>query len=195
MTDRTAAGKSVAALMLVSLAATLAHAAEPATVCNVFAWTTDDDPKGLNVRAGPGASYPVIATLPPPLQSEGYEFAPEVQIASSENGWFRIIKAVLDDYGTAGGEKVVFTGSGWVSGRLLGTSVEGRYLRDGPSPGARPVLDFYEKLDSGGGPDSFAVERLLACNGLWLQVEGTYLDKKVSGWTNDTCSNQVTTCP
>ena len=34
--------------------------------CSISAWSTDRDPTGLNVRAGPGIEHSVIGRLPPP---------------------------------------------------------------------------------------------------------------------------------
>jgi hypothetical protein len=184
------------ALMLVPLGVGAAHSAETPTICRTGAWTTDNDPAGLNVRAGPGAEHPVVATLPPPIETDGMEFFVEVEIAGSQAGWFRITKAVLSDDDTK--DDVVFRGSGWVSGRYLGLSVEGRYLRDGPSPGATAIIDFFKGFETNepeSGPDYFTLERIHACNGMWVEVEGTYKDQKLRGWSNDVCSNQVTTCP
>ena len=44
------------------------------------------------------------------------------------------------------------------------------------------------------GADSFRVARLIACQGDWVQVEGTFIDTHLTGWAAGTCSNQVTTC-
>jgi hypothetical protein len=45
-----------------------------------------------------------------------------------------------------------------------------------------------------GGADSFGVSRILACQGDWVLVEGTFFDTPLTGWATRTCSNQVTTC-
>ena len=72
-------------LLLVAGSATLpaAPAAEVAT-CDISAWTTDKDPNGLAVRAGPGTGNAVLARLPPPGGVEGYENAAEVTITGSQ---------------------------------------------------------------------------------------------------------------
>ena len=55
-----------AAITLLSLSP--APAAETADTgiakCSVEAYVADTDPKGINVRSGPGQNYPVVATLP-----------------------------------------------------------------------------------------------------------------------------------
>lgn len=165
--------------------------------CNISAWSTDPDPAGLNVRAGPGADTAVIARLPAPLKVEGYTFGAEVSITGSKDGWFRIGKAVLEDYVGNQKTKVLFEGEGWVTGRFLSLTVNAIDLRRAPS-GSAPVVTRLIGEDAegvGAGPDSFAIERLEACEGNWVKIKGTFLGSAFNGWTTGTCSNQVTTCP
>jgi hypothetical protein len=167
-------------------------------VCKIAAWSTDKDPKGLNVRVGPGTKNPVIARIPPPREIEGEEFAAEVSITGSKDGWFRIESAVLPDY-IEDDDKDVFKGVGWVSGRQLGLLLNNRYLHTEPSATspivARLFKDYKGPNDLGGGPDSFIVDRLYACQDHWVEVGGTFLGTRLHGWTRGTCANQVTTCP
>ncbi|MDP2334450.1 MAG: SH3 domain-containing protein [Reyranella sp.] len=165
--------------------------------CAISAWSTDRDPRGLDVRAGPGTGSPVIARLPPPLEVAGYTFAAEVSITGSKDGWFRIDSAILNDYVDAREPEVVFKGEGWVSGRRLGLLLNHGDLHRGPT-GSAPVVARLVKEDPDGkrhGPDSFIVDRLDACRGNWVEVEGTFLGARLRGWATGTCSNQVTTCP
>ncbi|BCH27721.1 hypothetical protein MesoLjLb_75060 [Mesorhizobium sp. L-8-3] len=162
--------------------------------CAISAWSTDKDRSGLNVRAGPGIAYPVIGRLPPPQQLDGEEYATEVNIVGSKDGWFRINSATTNNYGDADAE-VVFEGDGWVSGRFLGRSVEGQYLYGAPSRHAPVIFDFHDWPGDRKGADYFSLERLLSCKGWWVEVEGTFLGKHLRGWTDDTCGSQVTTCP
>lgn len=166
-----------------------------ATDCTITAWSTDKDPKGLNVRAGPGAGSAIIGTVPPPYKVEDRTFAAEVTITGSRDGWFRIVKATVNDYVTEDPSEIAFEGEGWVSGGLLGLWVEGPQLHSAPSPDAVVTADFSGKRDGDYGPDYFTVERLHACQGYWVEVEGSYFGERARGWTSDTCSNQVTTCP
>lgn len=163
--------------------------------CAVPAWSTETSPDGVDVRAGPAADSPVIGNLPPPITpADGYEFATEVSITGSKDGWLRIDRAFLNNYISDDEPEVVFEGEGWVDGDRLGFAVEGRYLRSAPSHDAPPVVDFYERLDDGGA-DLFEVERIHACQGFWVDVEGRYDAAPLRGWTDDTCASQVTTCP
>ena len=49
----------------------VARADAQVAMCETSAWSTDKDPNGLNVRAGPGTDNPVIGRLPPPLATPG----------------------------------------------------------------------------------------------------------------------------
>lgn len=168
-----------------------------ATICRIRAWSTDTDPDGQNVRAGPGTGYAVIGRLPAPQHSGDTGFATEVSIVGSQDGWFRIDAATINNYVDDNGPDVVFEGDGWVSGRLLGLSVEGSYLYTEPSRHAPVALDLHERPDLRQGPDYTgpSLERLHACMGNWAEVEVTDLGKRFRGWTDDICSSQVTTCP
>lgn len=200
MTGNTPLRNSAVGLMVLLTATAQARAGEADVIrsCELSAWSTDKDPAGLNVRAGPGTESPIIATIPPPIEAEGYEFAAEVSITGVKDGWFRIRRAEMVDY-IGDDDKVVFDGEGWVSGRFLGLELNGSYLRDGPSQDAPVAFDFASApKDADGlavGPDSFVVDRLRDCEGDWVEVEGTLLDARHQGWATGTCANQVTTCP
>ena len=83
-----------------------------------------------------------------------------------------------------------------MSGRRLGLLLNDTELHHGPSESA-PVVAKLFKDDAGEahGPDSFLVDRLNACEGKWVEVEGTFLGTHRRGWARGTCANQVTTCP
>lgn len=190
---------SLAAIALTFTAA--AAIAEAAIVdvsnCVLGAWSLDTDPNGLNVRAGPGTQYAVIGNIPAALRAaDGTEFAAELEITGSREGWFRTDKAVLDDYYSDEDPKVVFEGEGWVSGRLLGLLLNQSNLYTAPSHDSPLAAELYRETERGGeGPDSFMVDRLDACQGSWVEVEGTFAGERLHGWASGTCANQVTTCP
>lgn len=168
-----------------------------ATICRIRAWSTDTDPDGQNVRAGPGTTYAVIGNLPAPQQMDDTGFATEVSIVGSQDGWFRIDAATIDNYIADNGPDVVFQGDGWVSGRLLGLSVEGNYLFMEPSRHAPVTLDLSGRPEIPSDTDyaGLELERLHACMGDWAEVEVKHIDERFRGWTDDICSSQVTTCP
>lgn len=127
-----AGAREAAAPLLKICAGQSLDPAEQATICRIFAWSTDPDPAGQSVRAGPGAEYPVIGWLPPPLEVDGESFATEVSIVGSRDGWFQIEEATIDNYINKVGPNVVFEGKGWVPGEFLGLSVEASSLFSRP---------------------------------------------------------------
>lgn len=186
--------------LLFALAGTCVESAGAAgsgdvSVCQIGAWSTDDNPNGLNIRVAPGTDSPVIGNVPPPRELDGDPFASEVWITGSQDGWFRIESAYFIDYYQSEKDEVFFEGEGWVSGRYLGLSIEGTHLYSEPSRDAPVVVDFYDRPEAERGADYFGLDRLHGCQGLWVEVEGTYFGTRVRGWTNDTCMSQVTTCP
>lgn len=161
--------------------------------CEISAWSTDKDPNGLNVRAGPGIDHPVIATLPPPMTVEGAgddEFAAEVWITGSQDGWFRIDTAIWGGPSIGDDDKPLFEGEGWVSGSLLGLAVEGQFLYGEPSYEAPTVVDFFED-----GGEYVTMHRLHACDGYWVEGESVFRGQTYRGWASDICASQLTTCP
>jgi hypothetical protein len=189
---------SVALLFLVVAESGIASAHDAdVAACAISAWSSDRDPAGLNVRAGPVADAQVIGRLPPPIKAEGYEFAAEVSITGSKDGWFRMDKATVNNYLSDEEPEVVFEGEGWVSGRMLALTLNAGELRGDAAQDAAIVARLIGETAEGqrAGPDAFLVDRLHACRGDWVKVEGSFLGASYSGWTTGTCSNQVTTCP
>jgi hypothetical protein len=173
-------------LILSSGGSLASAAADEIAACTISAWSNDTDSNGLNIRSGAGGENPVVGQIP----MDG-----EVSITGFKNGWFRIDQAVLEDYDT-GVITNIFIGEGWVSGRLLGLLLSDPDLHAAPSEDS-PVVGHLFHQDANGnvaGADSFGVTRLIACQGRWVQVEGTFFDTHLTGWSTGTCSNQVTTC-
>jgi hypothetical protein len=167
-----------------------------ASDCSLSAWSTATG-ADADVHAGPASGSPVIARLPPPVPGYDETFATEVSITGAKHGWFRIDGASTDDYVTDTGPASVFEGSGWVSGQALALLLNDARLHRAPSMDA-PVVATLAGIDDEGlhnGPDSFVVERLLDCTGDWVEVEGSFLGKRLHGWATHTCASQVTTCP
>lgn len=93
--------------------------ATSASVCDVSAYITDKDPKGLNVRDSSSENGKVIGQIP--FDKE----APIVHIiSSSSNGWMMVDKATVFDF-KADADKVIFDNKGWVSANLLAISARG----------------------------------------------------------------------
>lgn len=163
--------------------------------CSLDAISSDRDPNGLNIRAAPGTDAAVIGRIPPPRTIESEEFAGEVSITGSKDGWFRISHARMPDY-INDDDKDVFDGEGWVSGRYLYVWPEEQYLRSGASTAKPIVADLFKPGPNGdpGGEDGFQIDRLDGCLGNWVEAEGTFMGTHVRGWTYGTCASQVTTC-
>jgi hypothetical protein len=165
----------------VTLAATLQSAAANAqtVACDVKLNVTDQDPAGLNVRAGPGGA---IVTA---LKARGRWVQAHVTGQSGE--WARIDDAKEIDDETGGGEKSLFTASGWVAFSKLGIEElnDTAYIREAPAEAARTLLKIQQPDES-----KLPHATVLGCSGDFLKVRVG----SIVGWTRDYCSNQLTTC-
>lgn len=155
-------------------------AAAAVTPCDLSAYVVDQDPNGLNVRSGPGATFKVIGNLP----NQGVEGI-GVHISGGSGEWVRIDRATEQ-----GGdeERTLFSGEGWVYGPLLGTDgvggIEGGTpIYKEPSKKSRVIA----RMSAGAEGAS-----VRGCKGEWMYVE----HKKLKGWAQgDTlCDNSLTTC-
>lgn len=187
--------REAAAALIETCSAGVAASAPPseAARCDLAAWVMEDAPADLAVRAGPGPDYPSLATVPGPYSDGEETYFPEVKITGSRDGWFQVAEIVTGLYGGQTAAPVTaFTGEGWLPGDVLRLWVESGQLWSGPSAGAPIAVSFD---DAGSGAGYFEVDALRACEGVWVEVEGTYSGERLRGWTSDTCANQVTTCP
>lgn len=143
--------------------------------CQIDAYVIDKDPKGLNVRSGPGNDYKVIDNLPTTT------IGVIVNLTASQGDWVQISKAQSP-------QKIEFQGSGWVYAPLLGTSTRG-YATKSVSlyPSATTQSKSIGRLPSQRGV------KLLSCDRSWALVE--YEGAK--GWIapDAQCPNPLTTCP
>ena len=196
-------GAKEAAAALIETCVARAGQADSAGVatCSISAWSIDTDPDGLNVRALPESTATIIGTLPAAREVDGDRFATEVSITGAKDGWLRISEGMVIDYIGDEPSEIVFEGEGWVSGSHLGLGLNYSILHSGPSHDS-PTVATLSGNDADGlahGPDIFRVDRIHACQGDWVEVEGTLDDgppvaSRLRGWTTGTCSNQVTTC-
>ncbi len=156
-----------------------AHAAAAQTVaCDVQLNITDQDPAGLNVRASPGGA--VVTAL------KAKDRWVQVQVTGQSGTWARISKATFLSEENAGGT-VIWRGAGWVAFSKLGIEElnPNSVIHAGPSEGARALLTINE-ADESKIPKADA----LGCEGTWLKVRV----KDLVGWTQNFCSDQLTTC-
>ncbi|HAA30124.1 MAG TPA: hypothetical protein DCE56_23615 [Cyanobacteria bacterium UBA8553] len=143
--------------------------------CQISAYVIDKDPKGLNVRSGPGERYKIIGNLP--TNTIGVI----VNLSASQGDWVQLTKAESP-------EKTVFQGTGWVYSQLLGTSTRG-YGSEGVSvyPSASTESSAVGRIPPGRSA------KLLSCTQSWALVEYEGL----KGWIapDAQCPNPLTTCP
>jgi SH3-like domain-containing protein len=143
--------------------------------CQISAYIIDKDPKGLNVRSGPGNDYKILGTLPTNT------LAVIVSLTGSQGDWVQLSKA-------QGAEKIEFQGSGWVYAPLLGTSTRGY---------ATKSVSVYSAVNSQsqviGTIPSQRGTKLLSCDRDWALVEY----ESLKGWIapEAQCPNPLTTCP
>ncbi len=195
-------GRLVGGLALLGLLGGGAFAAETpvdtsgAVACAIDVYSLDDDPNGLNVRAGPSGKAAVIAKLENSREQDGESFEVEMRVVGSKDGWLLIEKAFFRDYGEPDKAGVVFEKKGWVSGTLSGSDVGDVVLRAGPSADAKVAATLYSPNSSSpaGKVDRFEVARIFACKGEWAEVEGEFRGKTVRGWATRLCANQITVC-
>jgi len=194
-----AARLALAALLLgaVSASGIAAEIAAPAKRCDFRAWSKDEDPAGLNVRAAPRRDAAVVARLPPPRRVDGEKLAVEFRVVGGDGAWLLIERAEYADYGS--GAKPVFSGRGWVAGALVDVGVQDERVRRTPSETAEVVGEPRDLPDN--GREFLSLGRILACDGGWIEVEGAFRadagapGRPVRGWVTNLCGNQTTTCP
>ncbi|MBD2302488.1 SH3 domain-containing protein [Nostoc sp. FACHB-190] len=135
--------------------------------CNIYAYVTDPDPQGLNVRSGISLRHKILGQVP---------INETVQIVAATKNWVQITNA------SAG-----FTGKGWVSVGKLGLSTRG-YGTSGVNIYANANQ---QSRKIGKIPAETAV-KLLGCQGDWAQVEY----QGIKGWLTreDQCGAALTTC-
>ena len=155
-------------------------AAAAVAPCDLNAYVIDQDPKGLNVRSGPGSTFKVVGNLP----SQGVEGV-GVHITGGSGEWVRIDRATEQ-----GGDedRTLFSGEGWVYGPRLGTDgvgwmAGGTPIYEGPSKKSRLVARM------AAGAEGASVR---GCKGKWMYLE----HKKVKGWAqgDGLCYNALTNC-
>lgn len=151
------------------------------TPCDLSAYVNDQDPKGLNVRSGPGSTFKVVGNLP----NQGVEGI-GVHITGGSGEWVRIDRATEQG---SDEDRTLFSGEGWVYGPLLGTDGVGGLEGGGtpiyrqPSKKSRVVA----RMAPGGEGAS-----VRGCKGKWMYLE----HKKLKGWAqgDELCYNSLTNC-
>jgi hypothetical protein len=154
--------------------------------CTLKGWSRDKDPNGLNVRAAPSASAPVVARLPWRPKAENGSLV-EFEILGFKDGWALIRGASYGNYGDPPPATPLYSGQGWVHGSLVGGQVVGGQNAIGLY--AEPK-DAAKRLPRPSDVEEVEVKGLLDCRGAWAKI-----DSNIGvGWIYGLCSNQVTTC-
>jgi hypothetical protein len=157
-----------------------------ASTCAIRAFAIDRDPKGSNIRSAPRVDAPIIGYLPPlwhldPSTPEGAEF----EVVGSSDGWLLIQHPTAGQYEDKTAQP--FGGQGWISGALVGVTIDDGPLLSRPSADA-PVV---AKSENG----SYDVKRVHACVGDFVDVTATPNGGKTTrGWSRRSCASQLTTC-
>lgn len=185
----------LATLVLAAAAASAPVVTASDAVCSVKGYNADKDPAGTNIRSAPDANAPVIFRLMPEKEPDD-TYGSEFEVIGSKNGWLLIRNAELGAYGD-GDLKTVFKGPGWISGALVGFTVNDPDMRNAPSMTAKVIAHLEEeKGDKTWGVDSFSVKRVYSCSGTFADVSGVSPYKQsYRGWVTKLCANQRTTCP
>lgn len=170
------------------------------TPCDFGAWSTDDDPKGLNVRAAPSAKAAILHRVPAPVRKskvmrEAGDPAPlrsDFRVLGFKDGWFLIdgvrAAAALERSNYETDQRASMRG--WVAAPKIGGA-----FAYGGAPGDRlytkpdPEADFValaNPLIGGANP-----RRIFACAAGWAEVETAAGQR---GWFRTLCSSQIALC-
>lgn len=184
--------------MIISNLLTISFATEtnPPNRCDVSAFITDKDPKGLNVRSAPDKN--VISRIP--YKSYQPEQPITVHIVDVKTGWLKI------DRWTDGLTTGQFAGEAWIYGKLVAVSVKGDEnikVYGGPEGATtRLVAGVHEKPAAetpllGQLDAENQLVNILDCQNQWILTEGKMLDGKLlKGWLdpNKQCPNFSAAC-
>ena len=158
-----------------------ATAAAAETRCDVWVYVLDPDPRGVNVRSGPGKQFAAVAKLPHD------EYSLMVHVTGASGQWVRISEAERMESGDS-----VFKGAGWVYGPGLATQTK-NYSGLDPE---EPRVKLYREASKRSAvvlrlPNETEVN-LTGCNGRWARVR----HKNVEGWLDpdSQCHSTLTTC-
>ena len=165
-------------------------AASQDNVCTFSGWSSDPDPRGLNVRAGPSATARIVGTLPPPERGEDIEvdFGVTFDVVESRDGWFRIRNAQR----WSEQDRPSTLPSGWISGRYLNFQLMTDKAFAAPDPGSPVVVTSY---DEDGTLMQFRYRHPTACSGEWVRLSVAGRDgRDREAWVRGICGIQETTC-
>jgi hypothetical protein len=163
--------------------------------CDFGALANDQTREGLNIRAEPRADSAILGRLPVLENPYHEKVAAELHVIGVRNGWFLIEDAGYPDNDFPK-RPSVYSGRGWVSGKLLSTQFRSLTIKAAPDENAADVAEM---------ADHYGITAILDCKGDWVRIETPHYTLKpkllpngprgaVRGWTQRPCTNQRTTC-
>jgi hypothetical protein len=167
--------------------------------CDFGALANDHTREGLNIRSEPRADSAILGRLPVIENAYHEKIAADVHVIGVRNGWFLIEDARYGDYDLPKNLLPVYAGRGWVSGKLLTSTLQTSTLKAAPDENAATVVEF----------QWFRATAILDCKGDWLRIETPLSTKNytlkprlpsdgprgaVRGWGQRSCTHQRTTC-
>jgi hypothetical protein len=141
-----------------------------ATACNLGAWTNNDLPGPIVVRAAPAPDAPVIGTLPLTDRANDpvHEYSITFRITGTAPGWLRIARAQDRDLGDLGLKpRPVPAGEGWIPDDAARFGIQSARGHARPDPASPRLLD----LGHGWLTELGRIERVLGCDGAWVLIE------------------------
>jgi hypothetical protein len=180
------------------------------TSCTISGWSKDTDIKGLNVHRSASAKSAIVGTLPAYYEDgqTGERYRTDFDIIGSLNGWLKITHS--RDYPNSRPSRKTFDGTGWISGRLVGFSIQSTKAYAQPSEKARSSAEFgkdtyfyetAELISVVGCQNNFALvdyrltaERTNAGELRTLSVQDPRRKKIRRAWFNHICPIIETSC-
>lgn len=147
--------------------------------CDVYAYVTDEDPKGLYVREGPAGKTEALTSVPQNTI---------VHIVAVNDGWLRIDGA---DFELSSGLNRYNFKPGWVYHKHIGLGLRGEAYHSGTKT---PLHTRPDKASAEAGQTKADQLMVGDCLGKWLYVIGS---DGSGGWLppENQCPNPVTSCP
>jgi hypothetical protein len=164
-------------------------------LCWASGYLQDRDPRGTNLRAGPSAGAKILARVPNRRIEAGTAISPEFQIIGSMKGWLLVRDVRWAGYDLPPAK--VYAGMAWVSGALVGVSIENLDLLQRPEPNSPLVMKLLGETSDGKpwSAGDLKIRRIHGCSGSMLDVTLELPgNRTVRGWASGACANQVTTC-
>jgi len=152
------------------------------SICNVTAYVIDQDPKGLNVRAGASLKSKILGKIP--FDNEGTA----VDLIASKGNWVKIEKAYTVENDS------VFSRTGWVYAPLLAVATA--------KPGGREkdLINVYERPSRGNDViaelEIYNQYKLAGCFENWVRITIPRKSGSITGWLQEGnhCGQPWTTC-